>query len=70
MTHEIFSWLSKPKLRRGVNLGDLMVGASIFFSGNNFAKLEVFSRFMIMPFINKSTSYKYLAIILCQPLRK
>ena len=51
MTHEIFSWLSKPKLRRGVNLGNLMVGASILFSGNNFAKLEVFSRFMIMPFI-------------------
>ena len=38
-----------------------MVGASLLFSGNNFAKLELFSRFMNMPFINKSTYYRYQA---------
>ena len=61
MTHEIFSWSSQPKIRKGVNLGDLMIGASLLFSGNNFAKLELFLRFMNMPFINKSTCYRYQA---------
>ena len=40
-------------------MGDLMIGASLLFSGNNFAKLELFSRFINMPFINKSTHYRY-----------
>ena len=38
-----------------------MIGASLLFSGNNFAKLELFSRFMNMPFINESTYYRYQA---------
>ena len=61
MTHENFSWSSQSKLRRGVNLGDLMIGASLLFSRNNFAKLELFSRFMNTPYINKSTYYRYQA---------
>ena len=42
-------------------MGDLMIGASLLFSGNNFAKLELFSRFINMPFINKSIHYRYQA---------
>ena len=40
-------------------MSDLLEGAAILFSGNNFAKMELFSRFMHMPFINEATYYRY-----------
>ena len=36
-----------------------MIGASLLFSANNYAKLELFSRFMNMLFISKSTYFRY-----------
>ena len=40
-------------------MGDLLEVAAILFSGNNFAKMELFARFMHMPFINEATYYRY-----------
>ena len=52
-------WSSQPKLQRGLFLGDLSEGAAILFSGNNFAKMELFARFIHMPFINEAIYYRY-----------
>ena len=52
-------WSSQPKLQRGLFLGDLLEGAGILFSGSNFAKMELFARFMHIPFINEATYYRY-----------
>ena len=40
-------------------MGNLLEGAAILFCGNNFAKMELFARFMHMPFINEATYCGY-----------
>ena len=40
-------------------MSNLLEGAAILFCGNNFAKMELFARFMHMPFINEATYYRY-----------
>ena len=39
--------------------GHLLEGAAILISGNNFAKMELFARFMHMPFNNEAKYYRY-----------
>ena len=47
-----------------------MISVSLLFSGNNFAKLELFSRFMNMPFEINQITTDITQIISSQLLRK
>lgn len=54
-SHEAEKWCSQPVLNRGLHAGDLMLSASILFSGNNFSKIELFARFLKLAFPGQST---------------
>ena len=53
------TWKSQPQLSRQVSKGDLMISSAIMFSGNNFAKLQLFSRFLDIPFVSESSYHRF-----------
>ena len=52
--HASTRWWSQPEFPHGVPLGDVMMGASILFSGNNYDKTELLCRFMNMSCIDST----------------
>lgn len=44
--HQAFKWCGQPLLNSRIHCGDFLLSACILFSGNNFAKIELFARML------------------------
>ena len=45
--HTVHKWSSQPRLsQRGIAVGDYMIASSILLSGNNYAKVALFLKFL------------------------
>ncbi|KAL5017769.1 hypothetical protein ScPMuIL_005150 [Solemya velum] len=53
--HIVYKWVSQPVLNRGLHGGDLLSAAAIVASGNNFAKIALFAKFMKLNFLGSNT---------------
>ncbi|KAL5011556.1 hypothetical protein ScPMuIL_010107 [Solemya velum] len=53
--HIVYKWVSQPVLNRGLHGGDLLSAAAIVVSGNNFAKITLFAKFMKLYFLGSNT---------------
>lgn len=56
--HLVHKWCSQPVLNRRMHSGDLLMAAAVLLSGNNFKKIELFSKFLKMPIISNTTFHK------------
>lgn len=55
--HVAYHWCSQPVLRR-LHAGDLMTSAAILTSGNNYAKVAMFAKFLKLHFPCSSTFHR------------
>ncbi|XP_035679601.1 uncharacterized protein LOC118417944 [Branchiostoma floridae] len=56
--HLVWRWFTQPRLKFGVQGGDLMQTSSLLLSGNNYGKYSLMCKFMDLGCVNESTFYK------------
>ena len=56
--HEVNRWSSSPMLPNGVYSANLQAVSSVVVSGNNFAKIALFAKFLGLAFPGSSSFYR------------
>ncbi|CAL9691207.1 unnamed protein product [Knipowitschia caucasica] len=56
--HTVWKWTSQPYINFGMLAGDFLLSCNVLLSGNNYAKIALFFKFMNMGMVNKTTFHK------------
>ncbi|XP_038147254.1 uncharacterized protein LOC119787453 [Cyprinodon tularosa] len=55
--HSLWRWNSQAKMKFGMQIGDFLLSTNILLSGNNYAKVALWFKFMNMGMVNKNTFF-------------
>ncbi|XP_043935934.1 uncharacterized protein LOC122808886 [Protopterus annectens] len=56
--HIAYQWSSQHTVRKGLHLGDVMIAAAIFLTGNNYAKIALLAKCLGLAFIHQASYYR------------